>query len=74
VAAPVQLVKIGDDAEAERALDALESAIGLVGQRNQSGRRYAFAGEESVSEAADQLAAALGRVAPGWQQHLSFDL
>jgi hypothetical protein len=70
----IQISRIGDEEEAERMLDALETATGRFGERTSIGRRYDFTGSETVGQAADELAATLGRVAPGWQDHLVLEL
>lgn len=72
MAAPVrvQLNRIGDPAEADRRLDAMEKATGLRGEPNPEGRLYVVEGEE-VGQVADRIAAHLPE---GWQAHLLFEL
>ena len=68
--AQIQLNRIGDPAEADRLLDEMERATGLLGEPNATGRRYMLPGED-VSEAADRIAANLPA---GWQDSLYLEL
>lgn len=65
----VQVNRIGDPAEGDRLLDAMEQETGVRGERDGDGRRYVFDDLADVGEATDWLAARLG---PGWQNHLEF--
>lgn len=66
----VQLTRIGDPAEADRCLDAMEDATGLRGDANEQGRLYVIEGEELGAET-DRIAAHLPK---GWQDSLIFEL
>jgi hypothetical protein len=70
IAVHVQMNLIGDLAEANRCLDAMERITGLLGEHNQQGRLYVVEGE-SLGTVADRIAAHLPK---GWQDHLVFEL
>ncbi len=61
---------IGDPAEADRCLDAMERATGRRGEHNGQGRLYVVEGE-NLGEAADRIAAHLPK---GRQNCLVFEL
>jgi hypothetical protein len=62
--------RIGDPAEADRCLDAMEQATGLKGERNENGRLYLAEGEDP-GELTGRIAAHLPK---GWQDYLEFEV
>jgi hypothetical protein len=66
----VQVNRIGDPAEADRCLDAMEQASGLRGEPNAEGRLYAVEAKD-VFAAHNQI---IDHLPKGWQDHLRFEL
>jgi hypothetical protein len=68
--AHVQLTRIGDHAEADRCLDAMERAAGLRGEPNARGRLYMFEGDD-LDAATNKI---VDHLPKGWQDHLVFEV
>ena len=66
----VQVYRIGDPAEADRCLAAMEQASGLRGEPNSEGRVYLLEAQDIFS-AHNKI---IDHLPKGWGDHVSFEL